>query len=530
VKYRGLAIIVVGALVVGAGVFAVTRTLFAPAEDEAIEMVPSDAVLYANFFVRPSNGQKRAIESLLEAGGLTPEEAEDDLQSLFDKGLSEIDATFEDDIDPWLGNQAALFLTSFEEEDPDGAAVIAVTSRGEAEDFIDKVREETGAGETEERSYEGVEYMYQESDETAFGFVGDFLVAGTEDGFKAVVDTSESGDSLAGTDGFDDVTGRIQDDYLGLIYVDFGAAIESARAAGDLSAEDEEAIELFGEAFDKPFAAAGYASEDGLVLESATPVPTEGAAGAIFDTLDGELLLEELPEESWTAFGLPDVGGLTGAIYDLLREQGGEAFAEAEQGIAEFEEESGLDFEDDIIGGLQGTRLFVTGNIGPATRGGLIVDTSDQNKASEIVTALRAAIEEEGGAGVEELDLEGYDEGFMIGDPGTPDIGYVVVDGARIVAGFGEEATLDALEGDESLEESESFRRAGDLLGDDYEPYYYLDLDVVIGAFQTFSTAEEPKEIEPILEAAQSLAVGVKNDDDYLLSRLVIGANSDDEI
>ena len=527
--YRGLAIIVVGALVVGAGVFAVTRTLFAAAEDEAIEMVPSDAVLYANVFVRPSNGQKRAIESLLEAGGLTPEEAEDDLHSLFDKGLSEIDATFEDDIDPWLGNQAALFLTSFEEEDPDGAAVIAVTSRGEAEDFIAKAREETGAGEGEERSYEGFEYTYQESDETAFGFVGDFLVVGTEDGFKSVVDTSEGGDSLAGTDGFDDVTGRIQDDYLGLIYVDFRAAIEGARAAGDLTAEDEEAIELFGEAFDKPFAAAGYASEDGLVLESATPVPTEGAAGAIFDTLDGETLLEELPEESWTALGLPDVGGLTGAIYDLLREQGGEAFAEAEQGIAEFEEASGLDFEDDIVGGLRGTRLFATGNIGPATRGGLIVDTTDEDKASEIVTALRAVVEEEG-AGVEELDLEGYDEGFTIGQPGAPDSGYVVVDDARIVAGFGEEATLDALEADEPLEESESFRRAGDLLGDDYEPYYYLDLEVAIGAFQTFVPADEPQEIEPILEAARSLAVGVKNDDDYLLSKLVIGANGDDEI
>ena len=78
------------------------RTLFASASDDAVRMVPNEAFVYANVFLNPSTDQKRAIRDLLEKfpEAPNPEEAKNQLTKLFDEGLREIDATFEDDVEP----------------------------------------------------------------------------------------------------------------------------------------------------------------------------------------------------------------------------------------------------------------------------------------------------------------------------------------------------------------------------------------------------------------------------------------------
>lgn len=533
-RKKPLIVALVAALAVTGIAFAAASLFFGPSEDKAISLVPSDAFAYGYLFVRPSNGQKMAIEDILEAAGQTPDEVQDSLLELLDRGLEECDATFEDDVDPWLGGQVAFFFTAPDEvtEDPDGAALVATRDQGGAEDFLAKCREVLDVGEERAaKTYKGFDYQVYENEEMAVGFVEGFLVAGTENGFKATVDVAGGEESLASSDRFKEMTAKVNDDNLALIYLNLRPAVEAARQLEEIAPEEEQVLDLFGDSFDKPYATTFFATSEGFVIESANPWPSDGPLGPVLEIVERKTGLDELPADSWFAIGFPDVGGLAGVIYETALEFEPE---EAQAAIGRFEAESGLDFQDDIVDGLGNVRLFVSNGIGPSTRGALVVQTSDEDTSVELLGAVRRALESDPSlaSAIRPLSLEGHDQGFTVSAPGAPDVFHVVVAGSRIVGGFGDGATLDALDGDEPLESSEVFRNARELLGDGYEPYLFLDLNVVVDAFEAFVAPSIPnypeEEVEPIIDAITHLTVGAKRDGDYILERVVIGAEQGD--
>jgi hypothetical protein len=530
-KNKTLIAALIAAVALGGIAFAAVRFVFRASDDNAIELVPGNSFAYGNVFFRPSNGQKMAIEDLLDAAGQSTEETQNAVIDLIDRGLEQCDASFEEDVDPWLGKQAAFFFTPPEEAtaDPDGAVLVDVEDEGSARAIIEKCRDVLDVDDDPEgRSYKGFDYDFYADDETALGFVNGFMVAGSEDGFKAAVDTAEGGNSLAESDGYRDVRNRVNEDNLAFFYLDFGPFMELAEQSGELTDEDRRALELFEGSFDRPYAFTIFATSRGLVFESANPWPSNGPLAPLLNVFGSEPKLDELPSDSWLAFGLPEVGSLAGAIYETAAQFEPE---EATSVIEEFEETSGLNFDTHIVDGLGGARLFVDNGIGPGTRGAVILETRNEDVAREIVEALRQLALREGTPPLP-LTLEGYDQGFTIVDPSAPDEGHVVVDGNRIVAGFGDEATRAALDTDEPLAESEVFQDARDLLGDGYEPYLFVDLNVVVGAFDTFVAPNIPDyprdRIEPITDALSHLTTGVKRDGDYVLQRVVIGTEQED--
>ena len=88
-------------------------------EGRAAALVPETADLYVNVYVDPSNGQKRALRDLLGTEGDT---VAGDIEALFDPVFETTGIDFEEDIDPWLGREVALFHQS-ESFGPKGAAV-----------------------------------------------------------------------------------------------------------------------------------------------------------------------------------------------------------------------------------------------------------------------------------------------------------------------------------------------------------------------------------------------------------------------
>jgi hypothetical protein len=384
------------------------------------------------------------------------------------------------------------------------------------------------ADDPEGRSYKGFDYDFYADDESAFGFVNGFMVGGTEDGFKAAVDTAEGGNSLAESEKYRDIKDRVNKDNLAFFYLNFGPFMELVEQSGDLTDEDRRALELFEGSFDRPYAFTIFATSRGLVFESANPWPSSGPMAPLLNVFESETKLDDLPSDSWLAFGLPEVGSLAGAIYETASQFEPE---EATSAIEEFEETSGLSFDTHIVEGLGGARLFVDNGIGPGTRGAVILETSNEDVARDIVDALRQLALSEGTPPLP-LTLEGYDQGFTIVDPSAPDQGHVVVDGNRIVAGFGDDATRAALDTEESLAESKVFQDARDLLGDGYEPYLFVDLNVVVNAFDTFVAPSIPNyprdRIGPITDALSHLTIGVKRDGDYVLQRVVIGAEPEE--
>jgi Protein of unknown function (DUF3352) len=223
------------------------------------------------------------------------------------------------------------------------------------------------------------------------------------------------------------------------------------------------------------------------------------------------------------------VGRIVQSVFEIGAQLDEVAEADMAEVESQFEAETGLSLREHVFDGIGGVRFFVTGGIGPGTRGAIVVDTADEDVARDIVDSLRNLAEEQALA-VSDLDLEGYETGFSFLEPTATDSVYVVADGNRVVGGFGADATLAALEGEDSLAGSDKFAGATRLL-DDYEPYFYLDLDPPLAAFRNFvapTITDYPAEIlDPLLDAASHITVGGKHDGDYLMQKLIIGVEQE---
>ena len=145
------------------------------AASSATSLAPAGSVMYAEVDLDPSGDQKQAIDELIAK---FPGEgsAGERLRSLVEKGLRESDApiNFEEDVEPWLGDTAAFFITDANRGA--GAALIATDDEDAARNAIEKSFE----GDAREKSYEGVDYFA--SGDAAGGIVDGFVVAGDERG------------------------------------------------------------------------------------------------------------------------------------------------------------------------------------------------------------------------------------------------------------------------------------------------------------------------------------------------------------
>src|SRR5581483_156999 len=197
--------------------------------DDLASLAPSNASLYLESVIRPQGGQKDAIQSLASrVGGIQDPGAMivDRLNAALAQAGSGV--TYEKDVAPWLGERGAIFFRSFAGNPPPFAAVVETTDSGAAQGFLEKLTAEDPG--IKQATYNGVKYFTAtgEGGSIGFGVVGDFLVFGTLDEFKAAVDASD-GTSLADSSDFQDATATVPSDNLGLGYVD------SARAVGAIS-------------------------------------------------------------------------------------------------------------------------------------------------------------------------------------------------------------------------------------------------------------------------------------------------------
>lgn len=529
-KPRVVALLVGGLVVLGglgaAGALA-WQFFFAVAEDAAVELVPEDAFVYGNVFLDPSTGQKRAIEDLLERfpEAPNPDEAKDKLVELLDEGLAEIDATFEDDVDPWLGDQIAGFAVAPEsaDEDPEGAFLIASEDNDAAQAFIDKAIENNPDDMSfTEESYEGVSYR-RGDDNSATGIVGDFIVIGTEEGFKSVVDVSEGPNNLADSDRFNDTVDQLTDDRLFTLYFDGRGLIELAQESGEFPPGFSDD---FFAGFQEPVGAALFAGSDKVVFESSSKVPEEGPAADLTTAGIGSGLLSELPGNSWGAFGLANAGDAFGNLYDFFVESFAEAAGQDPELIGQqFEAQTGLDLQDDIFAWMGDLGLFVEGTTVSEVGGGVVIETTDPETSSATIQKVGELLGQQG-APVGPLQLEGF-EGFSIQEPGMPQPVNVVATDEKVVVAYGSTATQDALESESTLESNDTFQAATEALGEGFEPSGFFDAQAIITLVESIpGVTDDPiyeEDVKPNLDPLFFLTFGAKEEDGRILQRVVLG-------
>ncbi len=528
--------ILTGGAFVGASVF-----FLSPSEDRALALVPRNAAVYMNVFIKPSTDQKMAISDLLDRfpqAGKDFEEAKDALVGLLQPELDKVGLNYEADVEPWLGDQVALYMTAPEvavgelgaPEAPDfeGAFLIRATDEAAATAAIDKGLDAENQ-QPEGQTYKGVDYRaigLTTPDETAFGFVEDFLVVGSVKGFEGVVD-AKVGETLADNEAFSKPLSTLEDDRFALLYVDtFALSLPSLATTGVEPDAAGSMEQLRTSGFLNPTLLSLHFEKDAAVLEAALALPEGGAYEKLLEeATESEGLLGSLPGDSWLAVGVANLGESIESGLDLALD----LVPDAEQIDPEgsFKTATGLDLREDVLSWMGDMGLFVHGTTVQNIRGGLVIESSDAAKTEGAVGRLEQYIngEQPGLAGpAEQGDLRG----FSLTGPGFPDR-VSVLGGDRFVAAIGDRAISEAVEPTATLEDSEPYQRALEALGEGFTPNVYADLTPIMTfvdvglSFSGAATPDYQSNIKPALQTLDFGILGTKADDGVLTQRFVVG-------
>ncbi len=474
-------------------------------------LVPPNAPFYVESVVRPEAEQRDAIDSLASRVGGIDDLGGAIVQQL-DLALSNagVEATYEDDIAPWLGERAGLFVGSFG-ANPPFAAIFQSTDTGATEGFLSKAAQASTGARRE--TYGGVRYYSaksSESGELAIGVVDGFLVAGTLDAFKAAVDASE-GDSLGGSNGFEDGASALPDDNLVLGYVDGARAGEAlaAEATGPLQAT---AIQSAARSLaDGPVTFALSATPDAATVDLSLP---SGSAAR----LQGGDLVARAPASAWFAAGAEDLGGL---VEDALDTADSLPIPPVENRVRRL---TGVRPRD-LASWLERGYGFVGGTSERTINIGGVASSSDPDASARAIDALRRRFEQDADAKLGPPP-EGADEGFSASAPESPQAVQVGQFGDQVVAALGPgQPGEDALRPSTPLADDPTFKDGEDALGSEFPPLAYVSLSQFFVVAEKGGSASDPDYLaaKPYLDKLDYLMVGTSGDGDRSSARFVIG-------
>jgi hypothetical protein len=480
-------------------------------------LAPPDVPLYAEATVRPEGDQADAVSSIVEkvAGSTEPI---DQLTEKLDQAMASagLTLTYEDDIAPWIGHQAAIFVRSFESASPSGIPDAAVEIQADdvdaARDFLDR---SIGPALAEQQTYSGVDYYSVRSENLDIGVVSDAVVFASDAAFKLAVDTSQ-GESLADSSEYVDRVSSLPEDRLGLVFADPGPVIEAAAGAEPGSAPELKMIKpLFAGPLSTPVAAALSATDDSASIDIAS-----GADGAS-DMPEESPSLADLPAGAWLAAAIPSLGPRLSRLVDELQMSGVPGAGQVE---AELKRATGLDLNDDILAWLQGAAGYASGTSRRELELGLIANSDDPDAPRDLVDALRrlAAADEGPRPG---LPPEGADYGFTVSNEkgDTFSLGAV---GAQLV-GTLRTSIDEALHPAASLADDDEYASARSALGDDFTPLVFTRLPSVFTVAELGGAGDDPdyEAARPYLDAFSYLIAGTHIDDGLAVSRVVVGLN-----
>lgn len=525
-------------------------------------VVPAEAPLYAESVIRPEGEERETIERVIaDAAG------EDDPGAYVVEQLNEAaaeedsDFTYEQDIEPWLGERAAVFFADAdalldeeassaaqegcippdstidpseslgeelgetcvaEEDDLNNAVLVIETTDAEAaRAAVEKAADEESDDPPEEASYEGVEYRV-DSDGMAAGVVEGFVVAGAEDGLKAAIDVSGGEPAIAESEELATTLADVGESPTASLYLDTPELIEAAERRGELDAQTRAGLDLsFGQVTEGPVALAADVGSEGIAVTSSTGA-ARGDAG-----IAQSALLDEVPAEAWLAVGASDLGERVSEYLEALADAAPGQF-DLDRIRDEFRRQSGFELED-LYRPLGDLSIFVTGASPLELRGAVLVETSDPDASADLLESLAERASQEGEQ-VSPLDVSGLEDatGFSIQPPGAPAEIHVFQMDDRVIAVYGDDAAAEIADpsGAEALVDSDSFTAAKEALGEGFELGTYLDTETVaelVASIPASSGEVTPEQVADGIDAFDFLVAGVRTEGDRRIGRLLLG-------
>jgi hypothetical protein len=481
-------------------------------DTDPASLAPADAPLYIQAVLRPQGKLKSDTEALASAiSGFDNPSAE--LIGQIDKGLNDEPTlsgkklSYAKDIEPWLGDQAGIFVEGFD-HDP-GAGVVSTTDVKAAQAFVENGKQQGD----EDRSYKGVDYVF-DPDGTAAGVVGDFVVIGDEKAFKDAVDVSSGGDALSGQDEFKTAmgwapSGSLTDAYLSLDGV--ARAIRSANPGGATTVQA-----AIGNLSGKAALASLTPSSDQAELD----IKTDFGGGGIAP-VDLSALLGSFPADSFAAIAAPRLGDRIRQAIDQLEQAGVEGVSKEaiDQQLAAL----GTSL-DEITKSLGDLGVFAGGSDEKSLQGAAVIATDDPTTAKNLIGNVSTLALQSGGKGVSRA---GVGTGLTFTDPEKlgPQPLTITTEGDKIVIGYGDKATRQALSGGGStLSGTPSFKAAVKALSGE-SLSGFVALPAVFRLAGALGANSDPgfQKAKKYLDALTYLAFGSGTDGDLTTSKIVIG-------
>jgi hypothetical protein len=279
---------VVGLAAVGVGAWAAV-SFFATGPQPA-EALPDGTLAYLSVDLDPSGGQKiEALRTLNKFPAFEDEvgiDTDDDIrEALFDEIQGELDCDgldFEDDVEPWLGDRAAVAAVDSGGDTPDPVFVLQVKDAEAAEKGLDAFKDCAG------------------EEEGGWSIDGDWAVIAQTDKIAEQVSDDAAKASLADDEDFQKWVGEAGDSGIVTMY--------AGPALGDYLAENAEnlfgfplgALTGMGMTSD---CAAGSVGSDGETFEYDCEPPAPGAGAS-----DDSLITDELEQK------MKDFKGMAGVL------------------------------------------------------------------------------------------------------------------------------------------------------------------------------------------------------------------------
>jgi hypothetical protein len=481
-------------------------------------LVPAGVSFYLEAAVQPE-GDRR--EDALAAAGkiLRTDDPATKLRELIDKELAEEDEglSWEKDFAPWLGEDAGVWATNLQADKPSFAVIVATKDTEAAKAALAKF-EKTSEATYEPRSHDGIDYKVDDEG-VATGVIDDFVVVGTEDAFKRTADTRD-GDKLTDADRYKNAIDDLEEDRLGHYYLDAKPLLDAAMK------QDPEAAQNFEQfksilPLDKlgPITGAFTANGDGMALDTVVTGLPEGPIRNLAALWSGGSdLIGELPGDAWAAFATPELGEGAKSLFSTFAGAiGGAAVA------AQFKQATGLDLQQDVFSWIGDAGVFVRGADMATFDGALVISSTDDARAEAAFTKFVALAAKQTGGAPAPTKVDGADAAFAIPSPGAQKPVVLARGEGRVVLAYGEQAASAAFASDATLADSDGFKAAAGILGDDIKPAFLLSVadTIALGDVVGESNAEFT-EARMYLDTLGFLTSGGKVDGDRLQSRVAV--------
>jgi Protein of unknown function (DUF3352) len=471
----------------------------------AASLAPAGSLVYGEVALSPSGGQGRALEDLVAR---FPGEgsAGDRIQSLMEKLFTEAETplSYREDVEPWLGDEAAFFVSNVrpEGDDADAALLVATEDEDATVAAIEK------AGDARRTEHDGTDVWVHDGGEEAAAVVDGWLALGTPGAIEAAIDTAGGDDPIEDADRFRETLEDAPEERLGFVYVDMRGFLESVRGMPGMVP-----LGPFRALLGDPILVTADAGEAGVRFEAT--IPSSIAAGLPI-VAEGTGAAGELPADAWVALSQPELGRTVDTYVDLVGSAAGGRDVVEEQ----FEAMTGLDLEKDVTSWMGDWSAFVSGTSVEDLGGAVIVETDDEEASGRFVDGLARLARRTAGQSltVGPLDVAGGGEGVTMRSRNYPEPIHLFQRDGRVVAAFGDAAANDAIDPAEPLSGTAGFARAEEALGGDYQVSLFLAFEPILALAEASGAGSDPDfaEAKPYLEPLGALVGGSSRDGDEL--------------